>query len=87
MTERPLDEVSDVIRDIEQDPIGALMAIQQLAGETDVLRAEVARLREALEMLRNLVWPHPSEDTERYREQVEACDFADEVLSHGEADQ
>tara|TARA_R110000824_G_scaffold15769_1_gene66231 strand:- start:95 stop:289 length:195 start_codon:yes stop_codon:yes gene_type:complete len=53
----------------------------------DTLRAEVARLRAAVEMLRNLVWPHPSEDTEKYREQIEACDFADEVLSHGEADQ
>ena len=42
MTDRPLDEVYDTIRDVEQDPIGALMAIQQLV-------AEVARLRAAIE--------------------------------------
>jgi len=51
MTERPLDEVYDTIRDIEQNPIGALMAIQQLAGEADTLRAEVARLAVALEAI------------------------------------
>ena len=44
MTERPLDEIYETIRDVEQDPIGALMAIQQLV-------AEVARLRE-----RNASW-------------------------------
>jgi hypothetical protein len=44
MDDRPIDEVYDTIRDVEQDPIGALMAIQQLV-------AEVARLREALELI------------------------------------
>jgi hypothetical protein len=48
MTKRPLDEVYDTIRDVEQDPIGALMAIQQLVAEADTLRAEVERLRDVL---------------------------------------
>tara|TARA_R110000822_G_scaffold274744_1_gene397035 strand:- start:2529 stop:2801 length:273 start_codon:yes stop_codon:yes gene_type:complete len=48
MTKRPLDEAYDTKRKVEQDPIGALMAIQQLVGEADTLRAEVARLRSAL---------------------------------------
>jgi hypothetical protein len=40
--DRPIDEVYETIRDVEQDPIGALITIKQLV-------AEVARLREALE--------------------------------------
>tara|TARA_R110002126_G_scaffold73946_1_gene184507 strand:- start:3417 stop:3701 length:285 start_codon:yes stop_codon:yes gene_type:complete len=56
MTDRPLDEVYDTIRDVEQDPIGALMAIQQLSEDADTLRAEVARLRAALEGAADKVW-------------------------------
>jgi hypothetical protein len=40
MTKRPLDEAYDTKRKVEQDPIGALMAVQQLVGEVDTLRRE-----------------------------------------------
>jgi hypothetical protein len=40
--DRPIDEVYDTMRDVEQNPMGAWQEIQQLF-------AEVARLREALE--------------------------------------
>ena len=42
MDDRPIDEVYDTMRDVEQNPMGAWQEIQQLV-------AEVARLREALE--------------------------------------
>jgi hypothetical protein len=51
MTKRPLDEAYDTKRKVEQDPIGALMAVQQLFGEADTLRAEAARLAAALEAI------------------------------------
>jgi hypothetical protein len=59
MTKRPLDEAYDTKRKVEQDPIGALMAVQQLVGEVDTLRAEVARLREALEAI---IWEYDPSD-------------------------
>ena len=42
--ERPLDEVYDTQRDVEQDPCGAWQAIQALSAERDALKAENARL-------------------------------------------
>ena len=45
MTEQPLDEAYKIIK----DAIGAVQAVQHLAAEADTLRAEVARLRSALE--------------------------------------
>jgi hypothetical protein len=42
MDDRPIDEVYDTMRDVEQNPMGAWQEIQQLV-------AEMARLREALE--------------------------------------
>ena len=44
MTDRPLDELYETIRDVEENPTGALEAVQQLF-------AEVARLREALVLI------------------------------------
>ena len=45
----PLDEVYDTIRDVEEDPIGALEAIQQLV-------AEVARLNKQLDWYTDSRW-------------------------------
>ena len=39
--ERPLDEVYDTQRDVEQDPYGAWQAIQTLSAERDALKAEL----------------------------------------------
>tara|TARA_R110000772_G_scaffold30200_1_gene75186 strand:- start:590 stop:811 length:222 start_codon:yes stop_codon:yes gene_type:complete len=50
MDDRPIDEVYETIRDVEQDPIGALITIQQLV-------AEVARLREALMLITGVYDP------------------------------
>ena len=44
MDDRPIDEVYDTMRDVEQNPMGAWQDIQQLV-------AEVARLREALMLI------------------------------------
>ena len=44
MDDRPIDEVYDTMRDVEQNPMGAWQDIQQLV-------AEVARLRETLVLI------------------------------------
>ena len=56
MDDRPIDEVYDTMRDVEQNPMGAWQDIQQLVAEVARLRSylddqadTVARLREALE--------------------------------------
>jgi hypothetical protein len=86
MTERPLDGVYETIRDVEQDPIGALTAIQQLAGETDVLRADVARLRAALQVAvgQKVFVVH---DGVASPYETDASRVARAALAHGEADQ
>jgi hypothetical protein len=80
MTKRPLDEVYETIRDVEQDPIGALMAVQQLV-------AEVARLRAAAddmaELLAQTVTMHASGFWLRDRDAALAAYRA--ALAHGEA--
>tara|TARA_R110000787_G_scaffold42047_1_gene103361 strand:+ start:887 stop:1063 length:177 start_codon:yes stop_codon:yes gene_type:complete len=52
MTDRPLDEVYDTMMDVERNPMGAWEALQKLAEDADTLRAEVVRLRSALEWTR-----------------------------------
>jgi hypothetical protein len=42
--------------------------------------AQIANLTEAVTRLRCCVSPFPSDDTERYREEYEACEMADEIL-------
>mgnify|MGYP003680853802 CR=1 FL=1 len=49
MDDRPIDEVYETIRDVEQDPIGALITIQQLV-------AEVARLNKQLDWYTDSRW-------------------------------
>jgi FtsZ-binding cell division protein ZapB len=77
MTDRPLDEVYDTIRDVEQDPMGALMAIQQLVAEADTLRAEVTRLQENNKLLSaevKLLWANSRKqraEVARLREALE----------------
>jgi hypothetical protein len=43
--------------------------------------AMIARLRDALEAMRRQFSPFPSEDTERWREEHEACEQADAILA------
>jgi hypothetical protein len=44
----PIDEVYETIRDVEEDPIGALEAIQQLVAEVARLTAEIRVLKRDL---------------------------------------
>ncbi|AUQ64395.1 hypothetical protein [Phaeobacter inhibens] len=47
---RPYDEQYDTIKDVEQDPTGAMMAIHELVAQRDALRAQLQAARdEALE--------------------------------------
>tara|TARA_R110000824_G_scaffold371199_1_gene560881 strand:+ start:684 stop:845 length:162 start_codon:yes stop_codon:yes gene_type:complete len=41
ITDRPLDEVYDTVMDVEQNPMGAWQAIQQLVAEVERLRKEL----------------------------------------------
>jgi hypothetical protein len=47
---------------------------------TDISQARIAELTEAIIRLRGFVSPFPSENTERYREEYEACEMADAAL-------
>ena len=47
---------------------------------TDIADARIEELTEVVTRLRCCVSPFPSEDTERYREEYEACEMADVAL-------
>ena len=61
---RPLDEVYDTQRDVEQDPYGAWQAIQTLSAERDAIKAELARLRVLMEARDSFDRGEPSQPPE-----------------------
>ena len=88
MTEQPLDEAYKIIK----DAIGAVQAVQHLAAEADTLRAEVARLRSALEWYGEQVHTFATDQTGKADEADVVLDLdrgsrARAALAHGEADQ
>jgi hypothetical protein len=53
--DRPIDEVYETIRDVEQDPIGALITIQQLFAEVARLRVELERIEKINGLAHNYI--------------------------------
>jgi cation transport regulator ChaB len=92
MTEQPFDEAYKTIK----DAIGAVQAVQHLAAEADTLRAEVARLREALCFYaEKAFWHDGGIDFSSYENcadlvlstiEADNGEAARAVLAHGEAD-
>lgn len=70
-TDRPIDEVFDVQKDVEQNPCGALMAIHSLHATVIEQQAEIERLRtKMLELLTMLDYDKISD---RYRIAIDAA--------------
>tara|TARA_R110000850_G_scaffold106193_1_gene217453 strand:+ start:82 stop:351 length:270 start_codon:yes stop_codon:yes gene_type:complete len=55
-------------------------AIIKALPDYEAQQARITELEAALIRLRSVVWPAPSEDSERYREEYEACEVADAAL-------
>ena len=71
MNDRPIDEVYDVQKDVEQDPCGAWMAIHSLHATVIEQQAEIERLRGIVRELTEML--DYDKSSERYRIAVDAA--------------
>jgi hypothetical protein len=72
----PIDEVYETIRDVEEDPIGALEAVQQLVAEVARLKAAHGNLWIALADIIECPGSHPNATVRRM------ATYAEKALVH-----